>query len=143
MVNYIFAFFTALSINGAALAENHRLIEAGNNRQAGLTEIDIASQVEIKAYECRVALPWRYSELIGREVYFLEDTGRLHGPWLVTDIQQEAHDADPVLNMENNNLLVDVDCNEMIHRRGIMLVRKDNPKVIWDKLGNDTSTLDK
>ena len=112
-----------LQINGTALAQNETLLRVAYNRQDE-TRKDIIHKIDNKvdpaSYECRIALPTRYYRLVGSEVYFAEDNGNTYGPWLVTDFQDPVDES--TAPMEASNLLADVDCPGMYHKKGKLVV---------------------
>ena len=111
-----------LSINGEALSWNPTLKEVGYKRQYRPDLVrKIPRYVDVDRYQCRVAVPYKLNELVGREVYFLSNEGVIHGPWLITDYESpmDYYDGNP---MEENNLLADVDCQWAVHKKGKLLL---------------------
>jgi len=107
-----------LIVSGQALAYNPTLLSVGEKRQTEDLVRTIPDDVDIAGYECRVAVQYPYNFLVGREVFFRDDsTGEIHGPWLVTDYQHPTHYYHGP-KMSDDNLLADVDCKEFVHRRG-------------------------
>lgn len=102
-----------------ALADNPTLARVGHTRQMQDVAAPIPASVDVDGYECRVALPNRYRSLIGREVWFYSNR-IFFGPWLVTDIQSDTDAA--AQPMEAAGIAADVDCPEMVHRRGYIVV---------------------
>lgn len=72
------------------------------------------------AYACLVGLPYGYGHLIDTEVYFQSDDGRLHGPWLVVDVESKHHAP----HMAVNDLAADINCPDLVHQAGTLWVRQ-------------------
>ena len=79
----------------------------------------------ISGYSCYIGLPYGYAHYIGREVYFLTDSGLLLGPWLVVDVEAKQHAG----MMKNRGLAADVYCpaypNRWPHTRGEVVIRSN------------------
>lgn len=118
---FITAIAIILQINGAALAQNETLLTVAHNRQiSGYVEREINPDVDVESYKCRVALPNRYASLIGDEVFFVSESGGVWGPWLIVDIQSNVDDR--LVPMEKYNLLADIDCPHMYHKKGKLVM---------------------
>ena len=119
MIKVVVVLIT-ISISGQALSSNPTLERVGNNRQDYTRQLTqyIDPNIDVAGYDCRLGVPHGYHKLIGQEVFFISDDGTIHGPWLITDV--EAPDDAP--HMEENNLLADVDCPEMVHKKGRLVL---------------------
>lgn len=98
------------------LSWNPTLQDVGKTRQSIPTARPIAEYIDVDDYECRIGVRYGYSWLIGQEVYFLSD--RIYGPFLVTDVESVRHHP----FMRDNDLIADIDCPEMVHKRGQIFV---------------------
>lgn len=104
------------------LAFNTTLELAGNNRQNLATAWPIDKSVDIAKYDCLIGVPYGYDHLIGHEVYFYEQSGPIHGPFLVTDVESVRHFP----HMRDNRLAADIDCPHLVHKQGYLVIRGDD-----------------
>jgi len=131
IVNII--FFVVIS--QGALAWNPTLAYVGVKRQWVGTAYSIPMETDVVGHECRIGVPNSYGYLIGQQVWFLDQAGVLYGPWLVTDVEG-VNQTVPVYSvgekgesittvkdsyMDYNGLAADVDCEEMVHKRGMII----------------------
>jgi hypothetical protein len=108
-----------LAIIGQFLAYNPTLEDVAKLRQKH--GYNISPDVKIDEYECLLGLPYGFGEYIGQALYFREEAGKLHGPWLVVDVEAKKHAG----TMDKHNLLADINCSEHVHKKGelILIVR--------------------
>lgn len=109
-----------------ALTWNPTLESVAEVRQMpNQTELKIDPSIATEKYLCRVAVTYPYRNLVGQEVWFVEDDkGTPIGPFIVVDFQAIRHHNDKELNMANNGLLGDIDCPHLVHTKGRFAVRK-------------------
>lgn len=105
-----------LTIAYGALSYNPTLEMVGITRQTQPTLHPITQSID--HYQCRIGVPYGYGYLIGRETYFLADSGVLYGPFIVTDVESVKH-----LEMAKNGLLADIDCNQYVHLKGYLMLK--------------------
>lgn len=99
-----------------ALSWNSTLQQVGETRQSVPTAYPIAQHIDVTGYECRIGVRYGYGWLIGQEIHFLSE-GRIYGPFLVTDVESIRHQP----FMRDNNLAADIDCPELVHKKGQFL----------------------
>lgn len=115
-----------------ALTWNPTLESVAEVRQTpNQTELKIDPNIATEKYLCRVAVTYPYKNLVGQEVWFIEDGNKSPiGPFIVVDFQATRHHNDKELNMQNNGLLGDIDCLNLVHAKGRFAVRK-KVRVNW------------
>lgn len=95
-----------------ALAKNTKLDDVAKYRQTpGATAHDITR--DVGDYECLVGLPYGYGHLIN-EIVYIKIKGRIFGPFLVVDVEQEKH-AESTNGMKFNGLGADINCPHLYH----------------------------
>lgn len=141
MQTLLYIILIVLNISGTALSWNPTLERVGYVRQykSHTVEMPIPKHVNVSAYECRIGLPYGYKEFIGREVYFLANTGRMHGPWLVTDVEQQKHHYNKEVSMTENDLLADTDCKQYVHMTGTLLLAEYGTKKLPELLSQEVA----
>lgn len=107
------------------LAFNSTLELAGDNRQNLATAWPIDKEIVLDDYDCLIGVPYGYGHLIGKEVYFFEQSGGIHGPFLVTDVESVRHFP----HMRDNHLAADIDCPNLVHKRGYIVFRGDDETI--------------
>lgn len=101
---------------GLYLAFNTTLLDVAVVRSTKPVKYVVTRNYE--AYECLVGVPYGYGYLIDKEVVFLNlDSLTLHGPWLVVDVEAKHHYP----QMLERNLLADVNCEEYMHKKGVLI----------------------
>lgn len=88
-------------------------------RKTKPVEYPIDKKLNTTEYECLVGLPYGYKHLIGRTVYFYDNTSSiLRGPWLVVDVESATNKN----QMLSRKLIADVSCKEYKSHYGIIVL---------------------
>lgn len=113
-----------LLIIGSALSYNPTLDTVALNRQTRPVSYHIERDMDLAKYSCLLGVPHGYEEFIGREAYFIEfGTFNPIGPYLIVDVEAPEHKG----IMDSRDLLADINCSEMVHKHGIMVIINDAP----------------
>lgn len=104
-----------------SIANTNVLDKVVEYRKYKPVEYSLPKELDTSKYKCLVALPFGYKSLIGKRVYFYSMYDkRIHGPWLVVDIEADNHNY-----MKRNNLIADSSCTEYKSQYGILLSNKE------------------